>query len=182
VTNMTSACGNGGHLLYLDFDGVLHPSEVFWSPLRGVHLDSRMHGHALFENLPLLMEALANFPQVRVVLSTSWVPSRGLDGTLEQLPIELRQRIIGATFDAEQMIHERWASVARGYQVLDDVRRRRPARWVALDDDVADWPEEHVDKLIATDGVLGLRRPNAVKELIRCFRSWGLDGVPSEKS
>ena len=29
------------HLLYLDFDGVLHPEDVLWHPKRGVYLGHR---------------------------------------------------------------------------------------------------------------------------------------------
>ena len=164
--------GSGGHLLYLDFDGVLHPSDVYWHPRRGVYLHPGVQGHALFENVPLLLEALEPFSRVKVVLSTSWVPARGYAKTVKRLPSALRDRIIGATFHSGYMLHETWRAIARGYQVLGDVGRRRPKRWVALDDDFEDWPAEHADKLVKTHDRLGLRRPGAVEELVRHFKSW----------
>jgi hypothetical protein len=41
--------------------------------------------------------------------------------------------------------------MGRGYQVLEEVRRRGLTKWVALDDDARDWPEEGADHLIVTD-------------------------------
>jgi len=131
-----------------------------------------VQGHSLFENVPLLLETLAPFPQVKVLLSTSWVPVRGYGKTLKRLPLALRERIIGATFHSEHMLHENWSAIARGYQILGDVGRRRPARWVALDDDFEDWPEEHANKLVKTHEMLGMRRPGAVEELVGHFKSW----------
>jgi hypothetical protein len=65
-----------------------------------------------------------------------------------------------------------WDTVPRGYQILGDVERRRPAHWVALDDDDTEWPAEHRCKLVKTDGILGLRREGALEELITHLRSW----------
>lgn len=177
LTSTEAVQGRGSQLLYLDFDGVLHPAEVYWHPRRGVYLHPSVQGHRLFENVPLLLEALAGFPKVQVVLSTSWVPSRGFGKTLKRLPLELRARVIGSTFHSEHMLHERWASIGRGYQVLADVERRRPARWVAVDDDVVDWPDEYVGRLVKTDPVLGLRRLGATDELISHFASWAAGDI-----
>lgn len=174
---MDSNLERGEQLVYLDLDGVAHPSAVYRHPKRGIYLDPHLHrgGHALFENLPLLANALLPYPQVRVVLSTSWVPNVGLGKTLERLPSELRSRVIGATFDPHCMRRADWDAVPRGYQILGDVERRRPAHWVALDDDDDEWPPEHRLRLVKTDEVLGLRRDGAVEELIAHLCSWQKD-------
>jgi hypothetical protein len=53
----------------------------------------------------------------------------------------------------------------RGAQVLDDVERRRPAGWIALDDDGVGWPEEHRHQLVLTDERLGLSGPGVAQRL-----------------
>jgi hypothetical protein len=160
------------NVLYLDFDGVLHPQDVYVHPKRGVYLAPTYAGHSLFENVPVLVEALADFPSVKVVLSTSWVPGRGFAQTLKRLPPELRERVIGATFHSQHMLHENWVAIARGYQILADVGRRRPSNWVALDDDYADWPEEHLHRLVKCDPLLGVSRLGAVAELRVHLERW----------
>lgn len=159
-------------MIYLDLDGVAHPSEVYRHPRRGIYIDPRIQGHTLFENLPLLMDTLMQFPEVRVVLSTSWVPTLGYGRTMKKLPALLRTRVIGATFHSLYMRRADWDTVPRGYQILGDVGRRRPAHWVALDDDDAEWPEEHRCRLVKTHGILGLRREGALEELMAHLRSW----------
>jgi hypothetical protein len=57
------------HILYLDFDGVLHDDAAYCSPDRGMYLDTP--GRTLFEWMPILDELLAPYPELRVVLSTS---------------------------------------------------------------------------------------------------------------
>jgi hypothetical protein len=63
--------------------------------------------------------------------------------------------VIGATYNGTES-RASFASVARGYQILEDVRQRRPFSWVALDDDVKDWPEEFLGNVVATDPVYGI--------------------------
>ncbi len=55
-------------ILFLDFDGVLHPDGVYLVKGRPV---LRAEG-ALFMWAPLLADALKNYPAVQIVLSTGW--------------------------------------------------------------------------------------------------------------
>lgn len=151
-------------LLYLDFDGVLHPSEVFHQPGRGPAMAERFAGHKLFEHVEALKELLAPHPSVRLVLSTSWVQEYGVEAAASYLPLELRVRVVGATFDPERD-GPAFSSVARGYQITADARRRRVRRWVALDDDVCNWPSSQASHLIATDPIFGLGEPAAQASL-----------------
>lgn len=73
-------------LLYLDFDGVLHPSEVFHQGGRGPTLAESFAGHKLFEHAVTLAKLLASYPSVRLVLSTSWVLAYGLEAATSYLP------------------------------------------------------------------------------------------------
>jgi HAD domain in Swiss Army Knife RNA repair proteins len=152
---------------------VLHPEPAFFHPRRGVYLSSEAHGHTLFERAQLLVSVLAPYPDVKIVLSTSWAQHRSYSKAAKRLPAELQARLIGATFRDGHMSRDNWLALSRGAQVLGDVGRRRPAHWVALDDDDDDWPEKHLDNLVETDPMLGLARHGAVEELQQHFESWG---------
>jgi hypothetical protein len=64
-------------ILYLDFDGVLHDEEVYWHPKHGIYL--RTPGRMLFEWEPILEKLLSSHPNIKIVLSTSWVPMRSFN-------------------------------------------------------------------------------------------------------
>jgi hypothetical protein len=54
-----------------------------------------------FSSTVFLAEALRAVPDVRIVLSTSWVWRYGLAKTTKDLPPELRSRVIGATWNPQ---------------------------------------------------------------------------------
>ena len=151
-------------VIYLDFDGVLHPDDVWRRRGTGVYLGGRYPGHALFENTPSLIDALAGYPSVRIVLSTSWVRVLRYSHVCKRLPDALRERVVGATFHTA--MHRDWfESLKRGEQVLRDVSRRRPEAWVALDDDEEGWGEHAERHLVHCDSEFGLRGPGVPERL-----------------
>ncbi|WP_236962031.1 HAD domain-containing protein [Hydrogenophaga sp. SL48] len=157
-------------VLYLDFDGVLHHEDVWWHPRRGVYI--KTPGYQLFEHVPLLEEVLASFPEVRIVLSTSWVRYQRFSGSVRRLSPSLRERVIGATFHS-RMNRQGFESLPRGIQVMNDVARRKPRNWVALDDDLENWVPEYRNFLIHCDQVLGISAPgvlDALKQRLLLFR------------
>jgi len=80
-------------VLYLDLDGVVHHKAVLWHPQRGPYMSPHQAaGHSLFEWLPLLQEELAPYPQVALVLSSSWFIRPGYAKSLLRLPEQLRNR------------------------------------------------------------------------------------------
>ncbi|MEZ2354754.1 HAD domain-containing protein [Caballeronia sp. RCC_10] len=155
----------GGYILYVDFDGCLHPSEVYTKHGVGPFL-LNCPGHELFEQAPLLDRLLTNYPDVRIVLSTSWVNRyRGRIPRLSSnLPTGLRNRVIGATYHSE-MDREAFMASSRGMQIWSDVLRRRPARWLAIDDDAEGWPQWCRDHLVKTDEMFGIGEPGVRFEL-----------------
>lgn len=156
--------GDVKKVLYLDFDGVLHHSEVYWSPRKGPYIDPTLN-QKLFAYAALLEELLLPYPEVAIVLSTSWVLKYGCRGAARRLPNGLRQRVIGATFHT-RMNREDFDNASRGMQVWADVYRRQPADWLALDDDYLQWPAWCRDKLIRTHPQLGLSSQET-QELLR---------------
>lgn len=134
---MKTPKGLGQPVLYLDYDGVLHNDACFWHPRRGAYLNAGP-GHTLFQYAEMLEEYLAPYPDIRVVLSTSWVRQYRCAGAAKRLPHTLRDRVIGATYHS-QMLGSTFWDKPRWLQSWDDVLRRRPGSWLAIDNDVADW-------------------------------------------
>lgn len=144
--------GYGAHVLYLDFDGVLHPHDVWMRPLIGPQLRGPV-GHTLFEHAELLEKLLAPYPSLRIVLSTTWAAHLGQAKATLQLRPALRARVIGMTYRRQQGL-EPFLKTPRAQQVLADAARRQPKRWLAIDDQAEGWPEGAA--VVLTDPVEGL--------------------------
>ncbi|MDH6149549.1 MULTISPECIES: HAD domain-containing protein [Paraburkholderia] len=154
----------GGLVLYLDFDGVLHPENVYMRTGRGPYIASP-EGHELFEHAELLERVLLPYPDVKIVLSTSWVRVyQSVARVARKLPPELRARIVGATYHAS-MDPETFRRAPRGMQIWADVLRRQPTDWLAVDDDYLHWPSWAKDKLVKTHEILGISAPVVLAEL-----------------
>ncbi len=113
-------------------------------------------GRILFEWMHILDELLAPHPEVKIVLSTSWVRERSFNFAKAQLSQTLQERVIGATFHNRLMQKVEFDFVSRGQQVWNDVQRRQPVSWFAIDNDEKGWPEHCRDRLIKTEDRLGL--------------------------
>lgn len=152
-------------ILYLDFDGVLHPEAVYWHPRRGAYLGRDVaDGHALFEHAPLLESLLDPYPHVRLVLSTSWVREYRYSGAARRLTPGLRQRCVGATFHSA-MDRAEFERTPRGLQVAADVERRRPGAWLAVDDCTEGWPPLAMDHVVFTHEVDGIAHIDVLAQL-----------------
>lgn len=151
-------------ILYLDFDGVLHDEEVYYHPRRGIYM--KTPGRALFEWAPILEELLSPHPDVRIVLSTSWVRVRSFDFAKQHLSLPLQARVVGATFHRRHMRKDEFVLMPRGEQIAQDVFRRGPRSWFAVDDDHLGWPTWCRNNLIRTDGSRGISDP-AIQHAIR---------------
>jgi hypothetical protein len=158
-------------LVYLDLDGVVHHEAVMWHARRGIYMcPKEAQGHELFEWLGHLEAALLPYPDVKLVLSSSWCITPGFSSTLRRLPMPLQNRFIGGTFHRRHHGADSWAvdkfkSIPRGLQVLADVQRRKPADWLAIDDDAVGWPSEARENLVHCDCSTGLSSPTVQAEL-----------------
>jgi hypothetical protein len=94
----------------------------------------------LFQHAGLLADVLSIYPDSKIILSTSWVLRYGFSATAKRLPDSLLKRCIGATFHSRNMDQGQFQLMPRGEQVIDDVKRRKPAAWVSLDDNYEGWP------------------------------------------
>jgi hypothetical protein len=139
-------------LLYLDFDGCLHTDDVFVDKDVGVYVQRG----SLFEHAAALEAALAAFKRVRIVLSSSWVPTYGYAATRARLPKGLGQRVIGSTHHRQHTPD--WKSLSRFEQIATDAARRgQGAYWVAVDDDAEGWPDAMRNRLVCPHGRVGLQ-------------------------
>lgn len=153
-------------VIYLDFDGVCHPDAVY-RYREAPTLRLRAPGHELFESAPLLEQLLVPFPSVGIVLSTSWVHELGFTIARGALPPALQERVVGATFDADHHHPGAFVRLPRHVQISDDIERRQPTRWLAVDDDGSGWPAASRDRLVLTPSELGLRSRPAALDLRR---------------
>jgi hypothetical protein len=142
-------------VLYLDLDGVTHPAEV-WYDRDSHQARLKAPGHELFESLPVLEAAIAPYPNLKIVLSTSWVPTFGFEKTRAFLPESLQSRVIGSTYDPQSPDAWRFAKLRRYDAIALDVQSRRPLRWLAIDDNGLGWPVDQYDALVLTPPALGL--------------------------
>ena len=109
-------------LVYLDYEGVLTP----WPPASN---------REYFQSADILVDLLQPYADVKLVLSTSWVLTHSLRGAQLHLPKELQERVIGSTFDERIVDRDAFSEMPRHQQILEDVERRKPTQWLAIDDD-----------------------------------------------
>ncbi|MGE6528585.1 HAD domain-containing protein [Stutzerimonas stutzeri] len=161
----------GGHirqsewpmLLFLDFDGVLHPDAVFRRSDGRIEL--RADGE-LFMWAPILVEALSGLASVRIVLSTSWVRHLGFQRARKALPAELQMLVIGATWHSAMRRTDQgtiaWDEQTRYQQIATYLTQlsSAPTDWLAIDDDNRGWPDVKREHLLLTDSAHGLSSLN----------------------
>lgn len=123
---------SGTGVLYIDFDNCLHRSDAYATAAGIVPSDPSVR---FFEFAGVLENLLTPYPELQLVLSTSWVEAIGFEAALNSLPLaSLRARVIGSTFNPEEVSVAAWRNTPRGQQVRRHVRRHGIKRWLALDD------------------------------------------------
>jgi hypothetical protein len=164
-------------VLYLDLDGVVHHEKVLWHPRKGIYMSPyEAAGHSLFEWVPILESVLQPHPAVALVLSSTWCIRPGYSATLKRFPATLSARFIGGTYHKRVHGVDPWnlnmfRTTPRGVQVQEDAQRRKPQQWIALDDDLEDWPDSCRQNLVACEGTTGLSNPEVQHELREKLRS-----------
>ena len=120
--------------LFLDFDGVLHPTLAQPSALC-------IHGASL-------AEVLRPYP-VDIAISSSWRFHFSKEEYLAKLPAELAGQVVGATGKAHVGKFARW------HEIQQYVKKHRLVDWRALDDSAFEFPLG-CRELIACDGSIGV--------------------------
>lgn len=152
-------------ILFLDFDGVLHPDRTFMGK-NGPFLKGDGN---LFMWAPLLAEIIFQFPQCKIVLSTSWVRILGFKRSCKYLPDELKARVIGATWHSalarDVELKSWWDSASRYEQICRHAAGAQLENWISIDDDISGWPVEAHFRLVPCDPEEGLGNPAALEQL-----------------
>lgn len=140
--------------IYLDFDGVLHPDEVY----------RRRDGSIFVRNVPGMDAALFMWAagleericnrDVQVVLATSWVKVLGFQRAVARLPTGIASKVVGSTYHSSQ--RQDWDQYSRYQQIQRHATRHRIQTWLALDNDVKDWSIKAEDHLCACDDITGI--------------------------
>lgn len=149
-------------IVFLDYDGVLHPDEVYCYRKIGIVL--KADGISLFEYAPILVDILEQFPNTRIVLSTTWVRMLGFNDAKAWLPEKLQEKVYGATFHSHMDKHW-WSTLTRYDQILAYVNRHRVSNWVAIDNDDEGWTG-NFNHFVHTDDWLGIFPNDKRTELI----------------
>ena len=153
------------HIIYCDYDHVLHGGALRYR--KPPSLRPETAGQTLFQNAPILVRLLEPYPHLKIVLSTSWVTELGFGRARGYLPQTLQQRMVGATFHKRHMRKDEFSNLTRYEQIMADVQRRRPTRWIAIDDDLQGWPGRALQNLVPMPPMLGLSSPAAELDLQR---------------
>lgn len=165
-------------LLFLDFDGVLHPLFVVDATTGYAKpYDGRTLLHA-----PLLVDILRPWlPQLEIVISSTWGRKRDLDALRALLPAELAERVSDAVhhhllppaLGTTTPITSRYDEIA---WYLQHVRPDAGDRWFAIDDDGAGWPEDLIGHLAWCGQDLGNRHS---QDAVRSALSFWLPQCPA---
>lgn len=133
-------------ILFLDFDGVLHPEYVGQATPADV----------VFCHLPRFEGVMRDHPKVDIVISSTWREQFPLTALRARFSPDIAARIIGAT-PVTHRIDGKYTPARREGEILDWLRQagREHEPWLALDD--AAWQfQQHRDRLVACTGYVGL--------------------------
>jgi len=170
-------------IIFLDFDGVLHPDAVVKPANKPIEI--RGAGH-LMMHAQILEDIFEPF-DVSIVLSTSWVRSLGFSKTLKKMPPALAGRVIGATwhsgmvdktaypYSSGQYTADPFNHWSRFQQIENYVVRNNVENWLAIDDlhsgqEIEKWSQDVRHKLVLTDGIKGLSCDETQHDLINKIR------------
>ena len=151
--------------LYLNFGGVLNCGHGLLDENGNITLDS---GRPLLEYAPYLADVLTPFPQVQIILTTSWLQSLGAGKTIALLPDQLRRRVVGTTLGTPPRLSEISNGSAKAMTVIRHAVKHGLTTWLALDDEAWGMPSDFEQHFLHTDPETALGAPEARKQL----REW----------
>lgn len=139
----TKPTREGEYVIFLDFDGVLHPM---------------LNGVELFAQLPRLQQIVRLRPHVKVVIHSSWRTIAYYSDADFADMMDLGDQFLGTT---PREVLSRWESIKEWMS-----RNGVPKKWVILDDMAYSFPTEAKPNLIAPFAYISMR-PDDWEELER---------------
>ena len=178
-------------ILFLDFDGVLHP---LWepAPFNDWQLERtfgpRPWPGPFFTHAPILLELIGPYlDKVEIVISSTWGRKRDLATLRSFLPSELAARVTDAVHHQLPPLEDiyrghdltsRWAEIAF---YREHVRPDIGDRWLAIDDDDLGWPNDQRHHLVHCAGSNGLQsvvEQPSVRQVLADMLSGDARGAP----
>lgn len=143
-------------ILFLDFDGTLHP---LWTFERGEDsVIAKPYAGPWLVEAPALERILQpDLHRIEIVLSTAWAQSRGLQTARGMLPAAVAERVTDSIWLPELALDYQASRCSRFSCIQMWLERRRPGYtgpWLALDDDDDLWPADQRYHLVHAAGTL----------------------------
>ena len=143
-------------ILFLDFDGTLHPNWTLQQ--RGDRQVAVPYSGPWLVEAPILSSIIDPYSnRIDIVIASWWAYSRSIEEIRELLPRSIASRIIGSIWLPEHLSRYRDASISRYHSIqlwLDHHDLGSSGDWIALDDDDRGWPSELRDHLVCAQGTL----------------------------
>ncbi|ASL44107.1 hypothetical protein bAD24_I11495 [Burkholderia sp. AD24] len=155
---------SGVPTLYLNFGGVLNAGHGLLDEFGDITLDT---GRPLLEYAPYLVDVLSPYPQVEIVLTTSWLHSLGAGKSIALLPDQLRHRVVGTTLDTPPRLGEIKDGTAKTMTAIRHAAKHSIQRWLALDDEAWGVPSDYEQHFLRTHVETALGAPEARNRLRR---------------
>ena len=144
---------------------VLHVGRGLIDAAEVVSLDS---GRPLLEFGGYLVAALAPYPPVQIVLTTSWLQTLGAEKTEAFLPPELRRRVVGNTLSVVPRLSEFRNGSDRTWVIIRHARGMKISNWLAIDDSAHGVPDGYQQHFLRTDSQAAL----GASEIRRQLGAW----------
>jgi hypothetical protein len=145
--------------IFVDYDGTLHSGHALIDADGQITLES---GRALFEFAPLLVELLEPYPEVEIVLTTSWLQALPTEKVISYLPQELARRVVDTTRGRKARFSYMQNGSGRTDIITCYALGKRLKNWLAIDDSVygayhfGQAPGELVRNFVLLDSMLGI--------------------------
>ena len=133
-------------ILFLDFDGVLHPQ----------YDGQQVPSDVAFCHLPRFEAVMRCFPNVEIVISSTWREQFELNTLRARFSPDIALRIIGVTPLSADMLTANEPKI-RECEIISwlQVNNRQGEEWIAIDD--CAWQfNKHKNRLIVCKGYIGM--------------------------
>ena len=157
--------------LFVDYDGTLHAGHALADGYGQITLDS---GRPLFEFAQLLIEMLEPYPEVEIVLTTSWLQTMTEEKVISYLSPELARRVVGTTQGRKPRFSYLRDGTGRTDIITCYAFGKRLKNWLAIDDSVfganrfGPEPGELVRNFVLLDSTRGISDEAAQRRI----REW----------
>ncbi|WP_434113369.1 HAD domain-containing protein [Paraburkholderia caffeinilytica] len=168
-TNTSLVLDRATPILFVDYDGTLHAGHGLIDEAGQITLDT---GRPLFEFAQLLVDLLAPYPSVEIVLTTSWLQKLPEDKVISYLPAELARRVVGTTQGRKPRFSYLLDGTGRTDIIICYAFGKRLKHWMALDDSVygvdhfGREPGELAQNFVLLDSMLGISDKGAQQRIL----------------